>query len=268
VTGSQPHRALALSTGHPGEASRVPPAGTTAGEEGGGMIRTRPCYHNIDKPILVLGLEYQDWALVLVFFLVFIVLPVCSNLSVVVLTIVCGGLLRLVKRGKPPGTCGTASTAGVCRCPLCCHRGCSSTARFTAECWPDAEKTPCPGCSITGRILSAPITACGSGFGAWWWLPWSRAGAWVGRHRSTSFPVQRGQGLVSQRWLGNCRAGVRRVLCADPGELHPQTARKSYEAALRYLAPEALSRAQSGLAAELERIQRDRISSQFALTGK
>jgi len=67
------------------------------------MIRTRPCYHNIDKPILVLGLEYQDWALVLVFFLVFIVLPVCSNLSVVVLTIVCGGLLRLVKRGKPPG---------------------------------------------------------------------------------------------------------------------------------------------------------------------
>ena len=33
------------------------------------MIRTRPCYHNIDKPILVLGLEYQDWALVLVFFL-------------------------------------------------------------------------------------------------------------------------------------------------------------------------------------------------------
>ncbi len=52
------------------------------------------------------------------------------------------------------------------------------------------------------------------------------------------------------------------------GNFTPQTARKSYEAALRYLAPEALSRAQSGLAAELERIQRDRISSQFAPDGQ
>jgi hypothetical protein len=45
----------------------------------------------------------------------------------------------------------------------------------------------------------------------------------------------------------------------------PETAAKSYDASLRYLAPQALSVARSQLTGELDRIKRDRVSSHFSL---
>ena len=49
------------------------------------------CYHNIDKPILILGLEYQDWAVVLAVFLFCILLPYLSNLTVLSLAVIVRG---------------------------------------------------------------------------------------------------------------------------------------------------------------------------------
>jgi TraE protein len=48
----------------------------------------------------------------------------------------------------------------------------------------------------------------------------------------------------------------------------PESAARSYETSLRYLAPVALSTARAMMAAELERIRRDRISVAFTIVGK
>lgn len=61
------------------------------------------CYHNIDKPILILGLEYQDWAVVLAVFLFFIMLPYLSNVSVLTIAVIVACALRVLKLRKPPG---------------------------------------------------------------------------------------------------------------------------------------------------------------------
>ena len=61
------------------------------------------CYHNIDKPILVLGLEYQDWAVVLAVFLFFIIVPYLSNLTVLSLAMIVACVLRILKLRRPPG---------------------------------------------------------------------------------------------------------------------------------------------------------------------
>lgn len=63
----------------------------------------RPCYRNIDRPILVLGLEYPDWAAVLVFFCIFIVFPWLSNMAVLLMTVLFAAGLRVFKASKPPG---------------------------------------------------------------------------------------------------------------------------------------------------------------------
>ena len=63
----------------------------------------RPCYRNIDKPIVVLGLEYQDWLMVIAFFALFIIFPYLSNTTVLALTAMVWGILRAVKINKPPG---------------------------------------------------------------------------------------------------------------------------------------------------------------------
>jgi hypothetical protein len=49
------------------------------------------------------------------------------------------------------------------------------------------------------------------------------------------------------------------------GNFTPESAPRSYQASLRYLAPTALSLARSRLDEELERIKRDRISSAFTI---
>ena len=63
----------------------------------------RTCYRNVDKPILVAGLEYQDWAVVLVGFCLFALVPWISNLTVLVLTALCATILRVLKASKPRG---------------------------------------------------------------------------------------------------------------------------------------------------------------------
>jgi hypothetical protein len=63
----------------------------------------RACYRNVDKPILVFGLEYQDWAVVLVGFCLFALLPWISNLTVLMLTVTCATVLRVLKASKPRG---------------------------------------------------------------------------------------------------------------------------------------------------------------------
>jgi hypothetical protein len=63
----------------------------------------RACYRNVDKPILVFGLEYQDWAVVLVCFCVFALVPWISNLTVLMLTVICATILRVLKASKPRG---------------------------------------------------------------------------------------------------------------------------------------------------------------------
>src|SRR5690349_12733245 len=42
----------------------------------------RQCYRNVDQPILLLGLEYMDWAMVLVVFGGCALIPYISNLAV------------------------------------------------------------------------------------------------------------------------------------------------------------------------------------------
>ena len=61
------------------------------------------CYHNIDKPILIMGLEYSDWAAVLAVFLFFIIMPYLSNLSVLTIAVIVACTLRMLKLRKPPG---------------------------------------------------------------------------------------------------------------------------------------------------------------------
>jgi len=52
------------------------------------------------------------------------------------------------------------------------------------------------------------------------------------------------------------------------GNFTPESASRSYQTSLRYLAPAALSLARSRLDEELERIRRDRISSAFTLAAE
>ena len=63
----------------------------------------RECYRNIDKPILVLGLEYADWILVMGVFLVVLLLPFVSNLTVLMVTAGAWAMVRVLKTGRPPG---------------------------------------------------------------------------------------------------------------------------------------------------------------------
>lgn len=51
------------------------------------------------------------------------------------------------------------------------------------------------------------------------------------------------------------------------GNFTPESAARSYDTSLRYLAPGALSAVRATLATELERIRRDRISAAFTIAG-
>ena len=64
---------------------------------------TRACYRNVDRPILLLGLEYVDWALVLVVFCGCALIPYISNLTVLMVTVICATGLRVLKASKPRG---------------------------------------------------------------------------------------------------------------------------------------------------------------------
>jgi len=64
---------------------------------------TRACYRNVDRPILLLGLEYVDWAMVFVAFCVCALIPYISNLTVLVVTVICATVLRVLKASKPRG---------------------------------------------------------------------------------------------------------------------------------------------------------------------
>ncbi len=63
----------------------------------------RPCYRNVDRPILLLGLEYVDWAMVLIVFAICALIPYISNLTVLVATVICATVLRVLKASKPRG---------------------------------------------------------------------------------------------------------------------------------------------------------------------
>ena len=64
---------------------------------------TRACYRNVDRPILLLGLAYVDWALVLVVFGGCALIPYISNLTVLMVTVICATVLRVLKASKPRG---------------------------------------------------------------------------------------------------------------------------------------------------------------------
>jgi hypothetical protein len=64
---------------------------------------TRLCYRNVDQPILLLGLAYIDWAMVLVVFAGCALIPYISNLTVLMLTVICATVLRVLKASKPRG---------------------------------------------------------------------------------------------------------------------------------------------------------------------
>ena len=66
-------------------------------------VLARPCYRNVDQPILLLGLEYMDWAMVLVVFGGCALIPYISNLTVLVITVICATALRVLKASKPRG---------------------------------------------------------------------------------------------------------------------------------------------------------------------
>ena len=66
-------------------------------------VSARPCYRNVDQPILLLGLEYMDWAMVLVVFGGCALIPYISNLTVLVITVICAAALRVFKASKPRG---------------------------------------------------------------------------------------------------------------------------------------------------------------------
>jgi hypothetical protein len=64
---------------------------------------TRTCHRNVDRPILLLGLEYVDWAMVLLVFGICALIPYISNLTVLVVTVICATGLRVFKASKPRG---------------------------------------------------------------------------------------------------------------------------------------------------------------------
>ena len=63
----------------------------------------RPCYRNVDRPIFLLGLEYVDWAMVLIVFGICALIPYISNLTVLMATVSCATVLRVLKASKPRG---------------------------------------------------------------------------------------------------------------------------------------------------------------------
>lgn len=63
----------------------------------------RPCYRNVDRPILLIGLEYVDWAMVLIVFAICALIPYISNLTVLVTTVISAVGLRVLKASKPRG---------------------------------------------------------------------------------------------------------------------------------------------------------------------
>src|SRR2546422_1063108 len=143
----------------------------------------RTCYRNVDKPILVAGLEYQDWAVVLVGFCLFALVPWISNLTVLLLTALCATILRVLKASKPRGY-------------------------------------------LLHMLYRADET-------------WQAAA----RHFAESYVM-------------------------TVANFTPETAQRSFQTALQYLSPAALSLARTQLDEELARMKRDRISSQCVPEGE
>jgi hypothetical protein len=237
----------------------------------------RPCYRNVDQPILLLGLEYMDWAMVLVVFGGCALLPYISNLTVLLITVICATALRVLKASKPrgyllhlcyrlgvplpgilPPPCVVPRYSACARSlmPVAARRR-SLMNRFV-DFWVNQEET-------IGRLRTAfYATLLVAGIEAWGLVAMARQPAPV-----YVVPGATKSGLyrADDTWQEAAKDFAQGYVLTS-GNFTPESAPQAFAAALRYLAPGALSTARATLEGDLARIRRDRISSACTIMGE
>ncbi len=237
----------------------------------------RPCYRNVDQPILLLGLAYMDWAMVLVVFGGCALIPYISNLTVLMITVICATALRVLKASKPrgyllhlcyrwgvplPGILPPPCV--VPRYSACAHAPMPVMVRRRrlmnrfVDFWLNQE-------DAIARLRTAfYATLLVAGIEAWGLVALARQPAPV-----YVVPGATKSGLyrADDTWQEAAKDFAQGYVLTS-GNFTPESAPQAFATALRYLAPGALSTARATLEADLARIRRDRISSACTIMGE
>lgn len=237
----------------------------------------RPCYRNVDQPILLLGLEYMDWAMVLLVFGGCALIPYISNLTVLLITVICATALRVLKASKPRGyllhLCYRLGVplpgilpppCVVPRYSACSHSPVPVAARRRrlmnrfVDFWLNQEET------IARLRTALYATLLVAGIEAWGLVALARQPAPV-----YVVPGATKSGLyrADDTWHEAAKDFAQGYVLTS-GNFTPETAAQAFATALRYLAPGALSTARATLESDLARIRRDRISSACTIMGE
>ena len=237
----------------------------------------RPCYRNVDQPILLLGLEYMDWAMVLVVFGGCALIPYISNLTVLMLTVICATGLRVLKASKPRGYL----------LHLCYRLGLPLPGILPPPCvvprYSACSQSPVPVAARRRRLMNRFVdfwlnqeetiarlrtafyaTLLVAGIEAWGLVAMARQPAPV---YVVPGATKSGLYAADATWQEAAKDFAQGYVLTS-SNFTPESAPQAFTTALRYLAPGALSTARATLEADLARIRRDRISSACTIMGE